>query len=46
MSVLSANCPAPKGFPSVSFKFAKTSFGFADATKAQITLTRRCTVRG
>ena len=46
MSVLSANCPAPKGFPSVSFKFAKTSFLFADNTKAQITLERRCSVRG
>jgi hypothetical protein len=46
MSVLSANCPAPKGFNSVSFPFAKTSFLFADGTKAQTTLTRRCTVRG
>ena len=46
LSVLSANCPAPKGFNSVGFPFAKTTFGFANNTKAQITLTRRCTVRG
>ena len=46
MSVLSANCPAPKGFNSVSFPFAKTSFLFADNSKAQITLQRRCSVRG
>jgi hypothetical protein len=46
MSVLSADCPAPKGFNSVSFPFAKTSFLFADNTKAQITLQRRCSVRG
>jgi hypothetical protein len=45
MSVLSADCPAPKGFPGVSFPFAKTSFDFADGTKVGITLTRHCTVR-
>jgi hypothetical protein len=46
MSFLSADCPAPKGFPGVTFSFARTSFAFADGTKAQITLTRSCKVRG
>ena len=47
MSVLSANCPAPKGFTSLGFAFAKTSFLFAGNPKpASITLERRCSVRG
>jgi hypothetical protein len=46
MSVLSADCPAPKGIHEVSFPFAKTSFSFANGTQLTIPLTRHCSVRG
>jgi hypothetical protein len=46
MSVLSAACPAPAGFPGASFPFARTSFAFADGTSIAIAMTRNCKVRG
>jgi hypothetical protein len=45
-SFLSAGCPAPKGFPSVNFPLARTSFGFYAAAAQSLTLTRGCKVRG
>ena len=45
-SYLSAGCPAPKGFPGVSFPLARTSFAFAGGMKLTSTLTRDCKVRG
>lgn len=41
-SYLSAGCPAPKGFGSVSFPLARTSFGFAGGPTLRGTLTRTC----
>ena len=43
-SYLSAGCPAPKGFPSVNFPLARTSFRFPHNTLTS-TLVRRCDVR-
>jgi hypothetical protein len=43
-SYLSAGCPAPKGFPGVSFPFARASFGFKGRTLSK-TLTRSCGAR-
>jgi hypothetical protein len=45
-SYLSAGCPAPKGFPGVSFPFARTSFGFEGGPTLSSTLTRSCKARG
>lgn len=45
-SLLSAGCPAPKGFPGAVFTLARTTFGFAGGTKLVSTLTRDCKVRG
>jgi hypothetical protein len=45
-SFLSADCPAPKGFPGAVFAFAKASFAFADGRTLTTTLTRQCTARG
>ncbi len=45
-SYLSAGCPAPKGFPGVSFPLARTSFGFAGGPTLSSTLTRSCVARG
>jgi hypothetical protein len=42
---LSAGCPAPKGFGSVVFPFAKATFDFG-GTGVDSTLTRNCQVRG
>jgi hypothetical protein len=44
-SYISAGCPAPKGFPSIHYPLAKTSFTFAGNTTLQATLTRSCGVR-
>jgi hypothetical protein len=41
-SYLSAGCPAPKGFRSVSFPLARTSFGFVGGPTLRGTLTRTC----
>ena len=45
-SYVSAGCPAPKGFPGVTFPLARTSFSFAGGMKLTSTLTRDCKVRG
>jgi hypothetical protein len=42
---LTAGCPAPKGFGSADFPFAKATFDFGDQTLGS-TLTRNCKVRG
>lgn len=44
-SYASAGCPAPKGFPSATFTFAKASFGFAGGKSVSSKLTRTCGVR-
>lgn len=44
-SYLTASCPAPKGFGSATFTFAKASFDFGK-TDLVSTLTRNCKVRG
>jgi hypothetical protein len=43
-SYLSASCPAPAGFGSATFSFAKATFDF-DSVKLVSTLTRNCRVR-
>jgi hypothetical protein len=43
-SFLSADCPAPAGFPGATFAFAKASFGFEDGRTLSSTLTRSCGV--
>ena len=43
-SYLSANCPAPQGLETASFKFAHASMTFADGRTLAATLTRTCTV--
>jgi hypothetical protein len=45
-SLISAGCPAPKGFPGALFTLARTTFGFAGGTKLVSTLTRECRARG
>jgi hypothetical protein len=42
---LSAGCPAPKGFGSATFPFAKATLDFGKV-KLESTLTRNCQVRG
>jgi hypothetical protein len=44
-SLLSSGCPAPDGFPGVTFPLARTSFGFS-TQKIDATVTRSCKVRG
>lgn len=44
-SYLSAGCPAPKGFPGVSFTFAQASFAFEDGRTLTSKMTRDCGVR-
>jgi hypothetical protein len=44
-SYLSAGCPAPKGFNTVPFSLARTSFAFADGRMLTSTLTRTCAAR-
>jgi hypothetical protein len=39
---ISAGCPAPQGFPSVVFPFARTSFSFEDGKKLSTVLTSSC----
>ena len=43
-SLISAGCPAPKGFPGATFSFAKASFGFEDGRTLEATMTRSCSV--
>jgi len=45
-SYLSAGCPAPKGFPGVSFPLAKTTFAFEGGLKLSSVLNRSCKVAG
>jgi hypothetical protein len=45
-SFVTAGCPAPKGFSSVNFPLARTSFSFAGATKITSVLMRTCGARG
>lgn len=45
-SVISAGCPAPKGFSGALFPLARTTFGFAGGEKLTSTLTSGCRVRG
>ena len=45
-SFISASCPAPKGFPSASFAFAKASFAFVGGKNLTSTLNRTCKVSG
>jgi len=43
-SLLSAGCPAPKGFPGVLFPLARMSFAFVGAPSIVSSLTRSCSV--
>jgi hypothetical protein len=45
-SYVSAGCPAPKGFNSVQFPLARTTFKFEGGTMFKPVLTRTCAVRG
>ena len=45
-SFISASCPAPKGFSSANFAFAKASFAFVGGKKITSTLNRTCKVSG
>ena len=45
-SVVSAGCPAPKGFPGALFSLARTTFKFAGGKRVSSGLTRSCKVRG
>jgi hypothetical protein len=45
-SYLSADCPAPKGFPGASFSLARATFGFASGRNLAATLTRACGASG
>lgn len=45
-SVVSAGCPAPKGFPGALFSLARTTFRFVGGTQVTSGLTRSCKVRG
>jgi hypothetical protein len=44
-SYLSAGCPAPRGFESAIYPFARAAFGFDDGRVLRSTLTRTCRVR-
>jgi hypothetical protein len=43
-SYLSAGCPAPDGFPSVTFPLVRTSYGFVGQKTVSDTLVRTCQV--
>lgn len=45
-SYLSADCPAPKGFPGAVFPLARISFAFAGTKPLATTLTRNCKATG
>jgi hypothetical protein len=45
-SYVSAGCPAPAGFPGVSFPLAKTTFAFEGGLKLSSVLNRSCKVAG
>lgn len=46
MSYAEAGCPAPEGFPAVSFPLAKASYEFTGGRKVQSALVRECKARG
>jgi hypothetical protein len=45
-SYLSAGCPAPEGFPSVTFPLVHTSYGFVGEKTVSDTLVRTCRASG
>jgi len=45
-SYVSAACPAPPGFRSALFPFARATYGFADGRRLVTTVAGRCTVKG
>jgi hypothetical protein len=45
-SYLAAGCPAPRGFPGVTFPLVRTSFAFAGGLSLSSTLNRSCKVAG
>lgn len=45
-SIISAGCPAPKGFPGAVFPLARTHFSFSGSLELGQTLTGRCKARG
>jgi hypothetical protein len=45
-SLISAGCPAPKGFPGAIFALARAEFRFAGGRELSATLTRACRARG
>ena len=45
-SYVSAACPAPAGFRSALFPFARATYGFADGEAATTSVSGRCTVKG
>lgn len=45
-SLISAGCPAPKGFPGALFTLARTTFGFEGGRKLVSSVTESCRVRG
>ena len=45
-SYLSAGCPAPAGFPSVTFPLLRASYGFVGEKTVSDTLIRTCRARG
>jgi hypothetical protein len=45
-SYLTADCPAPAGFPGASFPFARASFGFSRGLTLDSTLVRNCRAKG
>jgi hypothetical protein len=44
-SFVSASCPAPAGFPSAPYPFARGKFGFSGGREVTATLVRDCKVR-
>jgi hypothetical protein len=45
-SYLSAGCPAPEGFPSVTFPLVRAAYGFGDEQTVSKTLVRTCHAAG
>lgn len=45
-SYISAGCPAPKGFPGLTFPLARTSFSFAGGKKLTEVLSKSCRAKG
>jgi hypothetical protein len=45
-SYISSGCPAPKGFPGITFPLARTSFSFAGGKKLTKVLEKSCRAKG